>query len=79
MRSETVPSFFGEIVCGLYDIFKLRPLCTSLSIPAKILTNVVLPVPFSPNKTVISEVVKDPLVMLSSNPGNVFFKLGYWN
>jgi hypothetical protein len=48
------------MVYGLYEIFRSNPEGTSLSIPAKILTKVVFPVPFSPNSTMIWDSENDP-------------------
>ena len=52
-KSRTDPSNFGVIFYGLYEIYISGTPYTSLSTPASILINVVLPVPFSPNITVI--------------------------
>jgi len=73
---RTVPWNFGEIFCGLYDTLSCgtpseaassrspdssaATASSLLSSPAIMRINVVLPVPFSPNMTTISESVKVP-------------------
>ena len=63
---RTVPGNLGEIFCGLYDMFSsgishVSP-CegSGLSRPASIRMKVVLPMPFSPSSTMISESEKEP-------------------
>ena len=57
----TVPPNFGWIYCGFTETSKVgkSPLA-SLSLPANILINVVLPVPFYPSITTICELLKYP-------------------
>ena len=70
----------------MYETFKSgTSFFKSSSLPARILTNVVLPVPFSPNKTTISEFLKPPPSISNSKVTYdgffgflyCFFKLGY--
>ncbi|EMD35425.1 hypothetical protein CERSUDRAFT_157173 [Gelatoporia subvermispora B] len=75
---RTVPGNFGEIVWGLSDT---ESACLSVSTsgvsPASRRTNVVLPVPFSPNMTMISESVNEPASTVSLKPPSVFVMDGY--
>ncbi|KAJ7491896.1 hypothetical protein FB451DRAFT_1336058 [Mycena latifolia] len=58
---RTVPGNLGEIVCGLSDTCRLCVTAVSSGgSPASSRTNVVLPVPFSPSMTMISESVNEP-------------------
>ncbi|KWU44390.1 hypothetical protein RHOSPDRAFT_17883 [Rhodotorula sp. JG-1b] len=77
--SRTVPGNLGAIVCGLSETEKC---CSSaalsgLSLPASSLTKVVLPVPFSPRRTMISESVNEPPCMLSLKLPCVLVMVGY--
>ncbi|EIM89140.1 uncharacterized protein STEHIDRAFT_129667 [Stereum hirsutum FP-91666 SS1] len=73
----TVLANFGLIVCG----FKLTArLCLASSpasgtSPARRRTKVVLPVPFSPNMTMISESVKEPASTVSLKPPRVLWRV----
>ncbi|EJD39591.1 hypothetical protein AURDEDRAFT_71090, partial [Auricularia subglabra TFB-10046 SS5] len=65
---RTVPGNLGEMVCGLSETAQA---CLSTSTsgvsPASRRTNVVLPVPFSPSMTMISESVNSPASTVSLN------------
>jgi len=58
--SLTDPSNFGVIFYGLYDTAISGTPFTPLSTPANNLINVVFPVPFSPNMTVIYDELNLP-------------------
>mmetsp|Transcript_44486 Transcript_44486/g.144411 ORF Transcript_44486/g.144411 Transcript_44486/m.144411 type:complete len:208 (-) Transcript_44486:1200-1823(-) len=78
--SRTVPSKDGAIFCGLYETFSLGT-CDAASpsgarCPANILMKVVLPVPFSPSMTRISEPEKEPASTCSVNVPSVFVIAG---
>ena len=83
-NSWTVPGYLGAIVWGLYDIAISGISKEVLSgrnflFPESILTNVVFPVPFSPNKTIISQLEKQPSSTLSSKVPNFLSISGYLN
>ena len=62
-NSCTVPSYFGEIDCGLTEIASsgIFLSCSSgCCFPASKVTKVLFPVPFSPNRTIISDELKVP-------------------
>ncbi|OBA22398.1 hypothetical protein METBIDRAFT_38783 [Metschnikowia bicuspidata var. bicuspidata NRRL YB-4993] len=76
---RTVPGKRGAIFCGFIEMFNLGtsvPLSAAKA-PAKILQNVVLPVPFSPNITKISELVKSPFSTVNLKSPCVFRNVGY--
>ncbi|EED80729.1 predicted protein, partial [Postia placenta Mad-698-R] len=73
---RTVPGKDGAIAWGLSDTASV---CLSVSSsgvsPASSRTNVVLPVPFSPSITIISESVKLPLCTVSLKLPSVFCRV----
>ncbi|KAF8867116.1 hypothetical protein BDZ45DRAFT_700103 [Acephala macrosclerotiorum] len=76
---RTVPSNFGVIFWGFMLTFIPGTfwLPSGFKAPARSLQKVVLPVPFSPIMTMISESVKSPDSMLSLNSPRVFCMDGY--
>ena len=75
----TVPVNFGAIFCGFIETFNFGiswPPSGAMA-PAKSLQKVVLPVPFSPIITKISEFVKSPASTRNLKSPWVFCKLGY--
>ncbi|KAF8889679.1 hypothetical protein BD779DRAFT_1611028 [Infundibulicybe gibba] len=73
---RTLPGNLGEIVWGFRDTCSV---CLSVSrsgvSPASRRTNVVFPVPFSPNMTMISESVKLPDSTVSLKPPSVLCRV----
>ncbi|KAF8524286.1 hypothetical protein BU17DRAFT_42962, partial [Hysterangium stoloniferum] len=76
---RTVPGNFGEIVWGFKDTARdiLSVSISGALTPASSRTNVVFPVPFSPNMTIISESVNSPASTVNLNPPSVFVMAGY--
>ncbi|RKP01443.1 hypothetical protein CXG81DRAFT_4803, partial [Caulochytrium protostelioides] len=76
---RTVRVVFGEMVCGLYDTLSSGTSTSSsgFSRPASMRMKVVLPVPFWPSMTRISESVNPPSQTVSSKSPWVFFMAGY--
>mmetsp|Transcript_4730 Transcript_4730/g.14616 ORF Transcript_4730/g.14616 Transcript_4730/m.14616 type:complete len:194 (-) Transcript_4730:945-1526(-) len=77
--ARTDPSNFGEIFCGLYDTLSsgTRVPSSASSIPASIRMKVVLPVPFWPRSTRISESENLPGLISSLNAPIVLVIAGY--
>ncbi|KAI8870544.1 hypothetical protein GQ42DRAFT_122144 [Ramicandelaber brevisporus] len=77
----TVPSYVVLIFCGLSDTLSsgISWLPSGFSLPASSLMKVVLPVPFSPNMTMISESVNSPASTLRWKSPWVLVMLGYLN
>lgn len=71
--SRTVPGNLGLIFCGFMemDILGTFSLLSGGSTPASMRQNVVLPVPFSPIMTTISESVNSPFSILRWNSPKV--------
>ncbi|KAJ7739837.1 hypothetical protein B0H16DRAFT_1324807, partial [Mycena metata] len=73
---RTVPGNFGEMVCGFKDTWRFcLTVKSSGSSPARRRTNVVLPVPFSPSMTMISESVNVPPSTVSLKPPRVLCRV----
>ncbi|ROT36949.1 hypothetical protein SODALDRAFT_280794 [Sodiomyces alkalinus F11] len=76
---RTVPSNLGVMVCGfmLMRISGIWDLVSGLRAPASRRQKVVLPVPFSPIMTMISESVNSPASMRRRKLPSIFSILGY--
>ncbi|ODQ78910.1 hypothetical protein BABINDRAFT_172165 [Babjeviella inositovora NRRL Y-12698] len=78
---RTVPGNFGAIFCGFMETFIFGAVLPSSGeiAPANNLQKVVLPVPFSPIMTMISESVKSPAWIFKWKSPWVYSIPGYWN